>query len=97
MENLKNQIKVLAEQQPVLKNQRKTVKLQGEKTMEPWQATLKHQSNRNELRKLYMEYGILKGKKPEEIQSTYKDYFDETFINQLIERYNAKAICSDQK
>ena len=92
MENLKNKIKVLSEQQPILKNQRKTVKLQGERTMEPWKACLTHQSNREELRKLYMEYGILKGKKPEEIQSNYKEIFNSDFINQLIEKYNASEI-----
>ncbi len=98
MENLKNKIKVIAEEQIVLKNQRKTVKLQGERTMEPWQAFYKHQSNRSELRKLYMEYGILKGKKPEEIDSKYKEIFSDAFINGLVIRYNAaEALRNSQK
>jgi len=98
MENLKNQIKVIAEEQLVLKNQRKTVKLQGERTMEPWQACCRHQSNRIKLRTLYMEYGILKGKKPEEIDIKYKEIFSDNFINDLITKYNAaEALRSSQE
>jgi hypothetical protein len=90
MENLKEKIKVLADQQVMLRNQKRTVRLKGERTMEPWKAYLTHQNNRAELRKLYMEYGILKGKKPEQIDINYKEVFSNEFINQLTNQYEAR-------
>ena len=41
----KDYIKSIAEEQPVLKNQRRTEKLVGERTMSPSEATMKHFHN----------------------------------------------------
>ena len=66
-------IKDMAKEQQFLKNQRKTVKLVGERKMSPSEATWKHQVNREKLRVLYAAYGILKGKKYSEIENKYPD------------------------
>jgi hypothetical protein len=91
IKDLKSQIKVLASQQRELKNQRKTVHVVGERTMEPWKAWIQHQSNRSKLRDLYLVYGILRGKKLEDIDKTYP-YKSETYINKLIEQHGGEII-----
>lgn len=84
---IKEKIKVLSEEQKVLKNQRKTVHIQGERTMEPWQAWYRHQANRSELRELYVTYSILKGKNVEEILAQYKSPINMEKVNRLVEEY----------
>ena len=93
IKDLKNKIKVLAAEQIVLKNQRKTVHLEGERTMEPWKARCQHQVNRSDLRDFYLAYGILRGRKPEEIDANYP-YQLEHFVNKIIEQYNGEVIRS---
>jgi hypothetical protein len=63
---LKNQIKELVAEQKILRNQRKTVNLIGERKMEPWQAASIHNSNRIKLSGMYVAYGVLRGKDFEE-------------------------------
>lgn len=92
IKDLKNKIKVLAQEQVFLKDQRKTVKLKGERKIEPWKAWYQHQSNRSELRDLYLAYGILRGRKPEEIDSNYGTNL--TSVNKIIEQYNGEVIRS---
>ncbi len=58
---LKETIKQLASEQPSLKNQRKTVKIVGENTMDAYKALNTHLDNRQELRHLYIAYGKLRG------------------------------------
>lgn len=84
---LKSRIKELAGQQLGLKNQRKTVKLEGERTLQPWEARYKHAQNREELRCLYMAYGILKGKTSEEIERNPKTPINQKLVDKLIEQY----------
>ena len=69
----KNYIKSIAEEQQPLKNQGRTEKLVGKRTMSPSEATMKHFYNREKLRVLYAAYGILKGKKYSEIENHYPD------------------------
>jgi len=69
----KNYIKGIAEEQQPLKNQRRTEKLVGKRTMSPSEATMKHFHNREKLRVLYAAYGILKGKSYSEIENHYPD------------------------
>ena len=59
---LKAEIKRLSEYQIYLKNQRKTVKLVGERRMEPSEAAWKHRVGREQLRILFAAYGIMRGK-----------------------------------
>ena len=104
MKTLKNEIKKLAESQKGLRNQRKTVHIQGERVMESWKATYLHSSNRHQLRLLYATYAILKGKTLEQFDAenpTKKDgkqsilnYRNE--IEKLVEKYGkVEVVCVD--
>lgn len=73
MNTLKLKIKELSETQIELKNQRKTVKIVGTRTMEPWQAALSHSSNRENLRILFAAYGVLRGKTFNQIESCFPE------------------------
>lgn len=84
---IKNQIKVLSEEQRVLKNQRKTIHLHGERIMDPWQAFFTHQANRSKLRELYFAYGLIKGRPLEVVQSQFKVYINMDNVNKLVEVY----------
>ncbi len=101
METLKQQIKVIAEQQKVLKNQRRTIHIQGERTMEPWKASINHFSNREKLRELYLIYGLLKGKSIEVIDKNASKVFNLDKINENVNllklEQNGKIIDSSSK
>ena len=94
---LKNQIKSLAEEQKFLKNQKKTVYIKGERKIDPYIASLKHWSNRNKLSELYMKYGILRGLEPERIDKNYKINFNEKFINECKSLRNEQIIRDSEK
>ena len=89
---LKNQIKELAVNQRSLKNQRKTVKFVGVRTMEPEHAAYKVFKNKEELRIMYAAYGILRGKDFSQIENgkTLDDVpiwrFKEK-VNDLVNKY----------
>jgi len=68
---LKEDIKKFADEQRYLKNQRKTVHLQGEREMQPWEAQMKHALNRERLRIMYAVYGGLRGKKFWDIENNH--------------------------
>ncbi len=101
METLKQQIKVIAEQQKVLKNQRRTIHIQGERTMEPWKASINHFSNREKLRELYLISGLLKGKSIEVIDKNASKVFNLDKINENVNllklEQNGKIIDSSSK
>ena len=94
MEN-KNQIKQaitlaaksLAQEQPVLKNQRKTVHIKGERIMDRWTAIYKHSSNRSTLNQLYAAQSFLRGRDIETIKLQHGDWHSEASINKTIEKY----------
>lgn len=69
---MKSDIKELVAEQKFLKNQRKTINLQGERKIEPDDATYKHWLNRNKLRAMYRVYGIARGKTLEQIEGKSK-------------------------
>ena len=73
VEKLKTDIKKLSENQRILKNQRKTVKLQGERTMDPSEATWKHQANREKLRAMFAAYGLMRGMSFSQIESSHHE------------------------
>lgn len=66
---LKKDIKEKAEKQKFYKNQRKTVRLVGERKMSNWEATMKHQDNRTQLRIMYAAYAVLRGKEIKDVDS----------------------------
>lgn len=61
-EKIRNRIKELSEQQRELKPQRKTVYFEGNRTVEPKDATNKVFDNQIELRHLFYAYAKMKGK-----------------------------------
>ena len=61
VEKLKEDIKKLVEEQKYLKDQRKTVHIKGERKMEPWQATMRHAQNREDLSIMYAILLVSKG------------------------------------
>lgn len=91
---LKNDIKKLVEVQKELKNQRKTVRLVGTRTMEPWQAAMRHQSNRHQLRLMYAAYTKMRDKSYSYAENNciltdeyHPLYMYEKQINSIIEKY----------
>jgi len=70
---MKEDIKIKVEEQKFLKNQRRTTKLVGERKLDPWQATCKHQSNREDLRIMYAVYGLGRGKNFNQIENHYPE------------------------
>lgn len=93
---LKNDIKKLVEEQRFLRNQRKTVNLVGERTMEPWVAAYKHTANREKLRIMYAAYGLMRGKSFEQIEKRSDTTTDhplnkfKTNINVIVDHYETK-------
>lgn len=62
LNKFKAEIKVAAGYQTFLKNQRKTVKLIGNRKMSVSDAAWKHRSNRCKLAEMYVAYGVMRGK-----------------------------------
>ena len=88
----KNDIKVLAEGQKELRNQRKTVNISGERKMEPWRAAMDHMHNRATLRAMYSAYATLRGQSPAEIdKGSFETDWDEshhkTLVDQMLKTY----------
>ena len=81
--SLKEDIKKLAAEQKSLKNQRKTKNLIGQRTVEPWRATMKVQYNKQVLTDMYHVYAILRGKNsPYEVEQ-----LDHSTVNDLFAKY----------
>ena len=70
---MREDIKTKAEEQKFLKNQRKTVKLVGERKVEPSVATYRHQTNREDLRVMYAAYGVARGHSFSRIENHYPE------------------------
>jgi hypothetical protein len=68
---MKEDIKTKVEEQRFLKNQRKTVKIVGERTIPAKDATYRHQANREDLRIMYAAYGVARGKSFSQIENHY--------------------------
>jgi len=70
---LKNELKDLSNVQKILKNQRKTVNLVGERIKDPGMATYEHQRNRQKLRIMYAAYGLMRGKSFSKTENKYPE------------------------
>lgn len=96
MNSLKHDIAVLAAEQPILRDQRKSVHNKLERTFTPQQASSKHSANRADLRLLYAVQQLLKGVPIEEIEksnrptttplTSYKAY-----LEKLVDKYGEVA------
>jgi len=89
---LKNDIKTLSSKQRELKNQMKTVRLVGERTIEPDVAAYKHWLNRQQLTLMYAAYQILRGKdviKPKTLDNHFGrwEFYTDKNIQKIVDEY----------
>jgi len=70
---MKEDIKMKAEEQKFLKNQKKTVHIVGERKIPTSIALYKHHINRKDLRVMYAAYGVAKGKTFSQIENHYPE------------------------
>ena len=92
---LKNDIKSLSQEQRELKNQMKTVRLVGERKLEPCVAAYKHWMNRRKLNLMYAAYQILRGKeviKPKTFDTNPGEwfYYTDQSIQKIVDTYSIK-------
>lgn len=81
---IREEIKRLADEQLVLKPQRKTVHFVGTRTVDAYKATVQAFENKERLRHLYVAYAILKGKEPQEFT---KREFQQSLVDKYVDMY----------
>ena len=89
---MKEDIKTKVEEQKFLKNQRKTVKIVGERLIPAKDATYKHQTNREDLRIMYAAYGLARGHSFSQTESQHAEENHplqkyQKSIDRLLEKY----------
>jgi hypothetical protein len=109
---MKADIKTKVEEQRFYKNQRRTVKLVGERKIHPNEASWKHHANRHTLRLMYAAYGLARGKSFVQIESNSKwekVYEDSTYdechplrkyqgqIDKILEQYKYQFVTHDDE
>lgn len=87
MNTLKEKIKTLAALQIELKNQRRTVRLSGLRTMSPGEASWKHMTNRDTLRHMYIAYGFMRGKTLLEIEGKSKEAPNLNYVDKFVKEF----------
>jgi hypothetical protein len=97
MKTLKGEIKQMSKEQTFLKDQRKSVYNKSERVMEPWKASYKHNSNREDLRLMYAAYGIMRGRTFSQIENTHPEESHplrafQRDIDKLIEQYEQEVV-----
>ena len=70
---IKSDIKVLAEEQKFLRNQRKTEHIVGDRKIPASEATWIHSINGHKLRLMYAAYALMRGKTFSFIENKYPD------------------------
>jgi len=93
---MKADIKEMVEKQKFYKNQRRTEKLVGERKMQPWEATMKHFQNREDLRVMYAAYGVARGKSFSQIENHYPEeghplHEYQASIDRIMKKYTIKV------
>lgn len=81
---LKEDIKVLANEQIVFKPQRKTETFTGTRTVDAYKAVQLANENKEKLRHLYVAYNILRGK---EVTPFTKRQFHQSLVDKYVEHY----------
>jgi len=71
IKKMKEDIKKMVELQKFYINQRKTVRLVGERKITPSEATWQHFLNREKLRIMYAAYGVARGHSFSQVESHY--------------------------
>lgn len=93
---MKADIKKMVELQKFYKNQRRTEKLVGQRKMPAWEATYKHQTNREDLRVMYAAYGLARGKGFSVVENRYPEdghplHAYQGTIDRLMKKYTIKV------
>ena len=78
----RKEIAALEVEQRKAKEQRKTVNLKSERTMQPYDACWTVSSNKDTLRAMYAAYGLMRGKKFEQIENKAKPLNKEDYYRQ---------------
>lgn len=78
----RKEIAALEVEQRKAKEQRKTVNLKTERTMRPYEACWKVSSNKDTLRAMYAAYGLMRGRKFEQIENKAKPLNKEDYYRQ---------------
>lgn len=95
----KELIKALKEKskgQRSLKNQRKTINLKGERTIDSSTATYNHRRNKKSLRDLYIVYAKVRGKDLQQTdKNVFEDYTEEGINSMVIKKLEnyGKTVC----
>jgi len=90
MENqLKNTIKEMSAEQTTLKPQRKEVHFEGDRKLSPAEAVVRHLTNRQQLRLMYIAYAILREKDPVEAVGNYdpKDPYQVRAVQKYVDQH----------
>lgn len=83
---IREQIARLSEDQRMLRNQRRTIRLKGERKVDPYQAANAHRDNRRLLNGLFMAYDLLRGK-----EITPRGEYHSIYIDKLVEKYKEEV------
>lgn len=88
---IKEEIKKLSAEQVINKQQRKTVKLVGERTIEPYKALIQHKRNRYELFHLYLAYAKIRNRE-DRIKLKEGTDVNKTYVDKLVQQYGAEDV-----
>lgn len=101
--NFRNEIAKLEAEQKNVKEQRKTERFTGTRTMQPWQAQVCVQENKDKLRLMYAAYGLMRGKKFNEIENQAKpidrdSFYTETgiWVNEKYVGLHPLTVCAER-
>ena len=95
VKQLREEIAALEKEQINMKAQRKTVNLKVERTVNPFEAADNVRYNRSKLRVMYAAYGLMRGKRFEQIENHYDKENNEIHplyglasnINDILKKY----------
>jgi len=74
--DLKSEIKALAAKKKATKEQRKTVKFTGTRSLTPWEAQILALRQKEELKHMYIAYALLRGKSIETAIGPKTEYLE---------------------
>ena len=89
--DLKSEIKALAAKQKATKEQRKTVKFTGTRSLTPKEAQLLALRQKEELKHMYIAYALLRSKSIETAIGPKTEY-SQRRVDEIIAKY-AEAVC----
>ena len=82
-------IKELAQYQTILKNQRKTVHIIGDRIMPADEASAIHSFRRHKLRHMYIAYAQIRGKDYSNVEKNAKHEYDKKLVTNILKVYES--------